>query len=82
MKPTVLKAAILEVLAERDDPVPERYIMLTLSVEYRAKITFSELREAMSNLEETKYIMGVRSRDETIVWAISDLGKAWLAELR
>jgi hypothetical protein len=83
MKPAVLTAAILEILTERDgEPVPERYILLALSVEYRIKVTFSELRDRLSKLDETKHIIGVRSRDETVVWGISALGKAWLAELR
>jgi hypothetical protein len=82
MKPPLLKAAILSILAEKDAPAPEAYVMLALSVEYRAKVTFTEVRASLSKLEETKHIIGVRSHDETVVWVISDVGKAWLAELR
>jgi hypothetical protein len=70
------KAHILEILAEHEHPVPERYVMLAFSVEFRIKITFSELRDALSELEETKHIIGVHSRDGTILWGISDLGTA------
>ena len=76
MKPAVLQAAILEILAEHEHPVPERYVMLAFSVEFRIKITFSELRDALSKLEGRKHIIGIRSRDGTVLWGISDLDSA------
>ena len=81
MKPAVLEAAILEILAEHEYPVPERYVMLAFSVEFRVKITFTDLREALRKLEETKHIIGIHGHDGTILWGISDLGRLRRLEL-
>ena len=83
MKPAVLEAAILEILAERDNlaPAPERYVMLALTVEFRIKVTFTELRDALSKLDESRHIVGMHG-DGTVLWRISDLGRLRLAESR
>jgi hypothetical protein len=82
MKPEILQAAILEILAEREAPAPERYVMLVLSVEFRITPTFTELRETLKGLEEAKYIAGIRSQDGLVVWSVCDFGRARVAELR
>jgi hypothetical protein len=82
MKPAILKAAILETLSERDEPVPERYIKLALAVQYGIKVTLSDLKDALSKLEATKLIAGTSDHDDVIFWDISPAGKLKLGQLR
>ena len=81
MNPAILDAAVLEILSDHGTPSPERYVMLALTVEYRIKTSYTELRECLRKLEETKHIVSIRSSDSIVVWSISDLGRTVLLEL-
>jgi hypothetical protein len=61
--------------------VPEKYVILALAVELGIKVTFSEIREALPKLEETKYVISIRRDDSQVLWSASELGKSKLAEI-
>jgi hypothetical protein len=76
MNSGILKAAILQILKDRDDePSPEKYIMLALSVQYRIKTSYSELRASIKDMDEKGLLIGVHSDDNILVWGLSTKGK-------
>jgi hypothetical protein len=76
MDSIILKAAILQILKDRDEePAPEKYVMLALNVHYRIKPTWSELRSAMKELDESRLLVGLTEEDKTVLWSLSTKGK-------
>ena len=76
MNAAILKSAVLQILKDRaDEPAPEKYIMLALSVQYRIKVTYSELRSAMKDMDEKDLLVGVHIDDDIVVWGLSAKGK-------
>jgi hypothetical protein len=76
MNSAILKAAILQILNERDDePTTEKYLMLALNVQYRIKATWTELRSALNDMDGKRLLVGIRPDDEDVVWGLSTKGK-------
>jgi hypothetical protein len=76
MNSGILRAAILQILKDRDDePAPEKYMMLALTVQYRIKPTYSELRAVIKDMDEKGFLVGVHSDDDILVWGLSTKGK-------
>jgi hypothetical protein len=76
MNSGILKAAILQILKDRDeDPAPEKYLMLALNVQYRIKPSWSELRSAMKDMDESRLLIGLTEDDKTVLWSLSTKGK-------
>jgi hypothetical protein len=76
MNSRILRAAILEILKERDDePSPEKYLMLALNVQYRIKPTWTELRSVIKDMDEKRLLVGIRTDDDDVVWGLSTTGK-------
>lgn len=82
MRPDILSAAILQVLADHGQLATERYVALALAVAFNLKVSYSEIREALGKLEERKHVISVRRDDSELVWSASELGKSVLSELR
>ena len=76
MNSGILKAAILQILKDRDDePAPEKYVMLALNVQYRIKPSWSELRSAMKDMDESRLLIGLTEEDNAVLWSLSTKGK-------
>jgi len=76
MNQAILKAAVLQILKERDDePAPEKYLMLAVNVQYRMKPTWTELRSALKDMDEKGLLVGTRPDDADVVWGLSTKGK-------
>jgi hypothetical protein len=76
MNSTVFKAAILQILKERDDePSSEKYLMLALNVQYRIKPTWTELRSALKDMDEKGFLVGTRPDGEDLAWGLSTKGR-------
>jgi hypothetical protein len=76
MNSGILEAAILQILKDRDDePSPEKYVMLALNVHYRIKPSWSELRSAMKDLDESRFLIGLTDEDKTVLWSLSTKGQ-------
>jgi hypothetical protein len=76
MNSPILRAALLQILKERDDePAPEKYLMLALNVQYRIKPTWTELRSALKDMDEKGLLVGDRPDDDEVVWGLSTKGK-------
>jgi hypothetical protein len=82
MDSVILKSAILQILKDREDePAPERYVMLALNVQFRIKPTWTELRSAMKDLDESRLLIGSTDEDKTVLWSLSTKGKHKAASL-
>ena len=75
----LLKIAILETLKQFDRPINEKTIMLSLSVTYSMKSTYTEVRECLSMLEENRYILSITNAIRGVLWGLTDKGHAELS---
>jgi hypothetical protein len=76
MNSGILRTAILQILKDRvDEPAPEKYVMLALNVHYRIRPSWSELRSAMKDLDESRFLIGLTDDDKTVLWSLSTKGK-------
>jgi len=76
MDSIILKSAILQILKDRDEePAPEKYVMLALNVQFRIKPSWSELRSAMKDLDQSRLLIGLTEEDNTVLWSLSTKGK-------
>ena len=82
MSPSTLNAAVLKTLADHDQLVTDHYVVLALAVDYGLKVHYTEVRDALSKLEEKRHVVSVRRNDEIVVWSATGLGKSILSELR
>ncbi|MEW6156559.1 MAG: hypothetical protein AB1813_03965 [Verrucomicrobiota bacterium] len=78
----LLRMAVLETLKDIGYPVPERTVMLTLSAVLDLRVTYTELREILQELEEARCVLGIRGDDGTVKWSITDEGRGHLLEAK
>ena len=76
MSQAILDAAILQVLSDREELATEKYVMLALFVEFRLKPTYTEIRKSLKLHEEKENTVSVRSDCGSVLWGITDVGRA------
>lgn len=82
MTPEILRTAVLKILADHDGLVTEKYVAVALAVEFGLKVTYSEVRDVLAKLDESKYLVSVRRNDGVVLWSVTGLGKSVLSEIR